>query len=222
MEKRLLSNKLTALFNENKDRNGYLKGYCRYLSDLLEKIDYASIEAVMDCLEDARTRSSIIFFAGNGGSAATASHFAQDLAEVGRKTGKACFKTMSLADGVPAMTAIANDYGYDAVFTGQMSGLFKERDVLVAISASGNSPNVVKAVEYAKTLGGITIGMVGFDGGKLARMCDHVIHVKTQWGEYGPVEDIHLVLDHMITSYFVLQGSRRGKEKKPAGTTGVR
>jgi D-sedoheptulose 7-phosphate isomerase len=86
----------------------------------------------------------------------------------------------------------------------QMAYLFSEGDVLTVMSASGNSPNIVNAVEFAKKMGGKTIGFVGFDGGKLRDLCDHVIHVKSQNREYGPVEDIHLVLDHMITSYLIL------------------
>jgi D-sedoheptulose 7-phosphate isomerase len=89
----------------------------------------------------------------------------------------------------------------------QLSELFNTGDVLVAISASGNSPNVIGAVEFARKAGGKTVGLVGFDGGKMKEMCDHVIHVRTETGEYGPVEDVHMVMDHLITSYLILRMS---------------
>lgn len=180
---------------------GCLKGYVSRIDRLMTQLDYKAIGEVITCFREARERSSIIFFAGNGGSAATASHFSQDLMAVGEKTGKRGFRAISLADNLPTITALANDHGYDGIFVGQMRELFKKRDVLVAISASGNSPNVVTAAEYAKRSGGVTICLVGFDGGKLAKICDHCVHVRTRQGEYGPVEDIHMILDHMITTY---------------------
>ena len=184
-----------------KNIRGYAKDYGLYLSKLLNKIDYSSVEDVIQCFLDARARSSGIFFIGNGGSAATAAHFAQDLAEVGRKTGSTGFKTSALTSNVAQITALANDYSYEDIFTGQMKDVFQKNDLLVAISASGNSANIVKAVNYAQELGGITIGLVGFDGGKLKGLCDYILHVKTPAGEYGPVEDMHMIFDHMITSY---------------------
>ena len=180
-----------------------LRKYSNYVYGLLSKINYDNIGKIIDCFSEARSRGSTIFFIGNGGSAATASHFAQDLGEVGRKSGKKHFRTLSLTDNVPFITAMGNDYGYEKIFTGQLNNLFKEGDILVAISASGNSPNVIEAVKLVKTLGGVTIGLVGFDGGRLKSLCDFVIHVEANKGEYGPVEDIHLIIDHMITSYIV-------------------
>jgi len=203
--KQLGNNKLKDIFEHSSNSANYLKNYSRYILELLDQLDYTALENIIRCFCDARKRSSTIFFVGNGGSAATASHFAQDLAEVGRKTGKRCFRTCGLTNSIPHITALANDYGYETIFTGQMQDFFKKKDVMVAISASGNSPNIVKAVEYAKRLGGETIGLVGFDGGKLSRLCDYVLHVKTRHGEYGPVEDIHMLLNHMITTYLIMK-----------------
>ncbi len=182
----------------------YYGSYCRYLNKLMGSLDYDAIAHVSECFLDARERRSTIFFAGNGGSAATASHFSQDLSEVGRKVDERSFKTISLTDNVAFITAAGNDYGYDKVFLIQLLELFKKGDVLVAISASGNSPNVIEAVKYANKKGGTTIGLVGFDGGKLSELCDHVIHVVSNKGEYGPVEDIHMILNHMISSFLML------------------
>lgn len=201
MNKKHYNNKVVELFKQSRNAASYMAKYGCYLSKLLSNLDYNSVTQVADCFLTAREHSSTIFFVGNGGSAATASHFAQDLAEVGRKVGRPGFKTISLVDNVPYITALANDYGYESIFTWQMAELFKEGDVLVTISASGNSPNIINAAECAKKLGGVIIGFVGFDGGKLKELCDYVIHVRTRRGEYGPVEDTHMILDHMITTY---------------------
>jgi len=212
MKKSLEENKLKAFFEQGKSSIDYLKNYYLYLNDLLTRLDYNKVIRVIECFSQARDQNSTIFFVGNGGSAATASHFAQDLGEIGRKTGTQSFRTMSLTDNVSFITAMGNDYGYERIFTGQLSNLFRKGDVLVSISASGNSPNVVEAVKLAKELGGITIGLVGFDGGQLSSLCDHVIHIVTDKGEYGPAEDIHLILNHMITSYLMfadLKSARR-------------
>jgi len=197
-------NRLTELFLSSKSSVGYYENYCKYVTQVMGSLDWNAIANVSECFFNARQRGSTIFFIGNGGSAATASHFAQDLAEVGRKAKVKSFRTLSLTDNVPYITAVGNDYGYDKVFSIQLTELFNPGDVLVAISASGNSPNVLDAVKYAKEKDGPTIGLVGFDGGKLAGLCDYVIHAVSSKGEYGPVEDIHMILDHMITSYLTL------------------
>lgn len=196
-------NHLERMFKQSEGRVDYFRAYALYLNDLLTRLDADAVGGVIDCFLEARRHKKTIFFAGNGGSAATASHFAQDLGEVGRKADKDGFKTLSLTDNVSLISAIGNDYGYGKIFAIQMAELFGEGDVLVAISASGNSPNVLNAAKAAKELGGKTVGLTGFDGGKLKDLCDHVVHVESQRQEYGPVEDIHMVLDHMITSYLV-------------------
>jgi D-sedoheptulose 7-phosphate isomerase len=189
-----------------------LTGYLDQLTLLLKSLNMNEVELLCGTLVDARSRGSTIFFAGNGGSASTAAHFSQDLAAVSDKTGGKPFRTVSLADNVPRITALANDFSYEQIFSKQLEEVFLARDVLVTISASGNSPNVVKAVETAHCLGGITVGLVGFNGGKLKSLCDVVVHVKSDPGAYGPVEDIHLILDHMVTDcimYFDLQAGSR-------------
>uniref|UniRef100_A0A6M3LAS6 Putative SIS domain-containing protein n=1 Tax=viral metagenome TaxID=1070528 RepID=A0A6M3LAS6_9ZZZZ len=131
-----------------------------------------------------------IYLIGNGGSASTCSHFANDLRSHG-------YRAMSLVDNVAIITKIANDTGYEYVFEEQLETLFTSDDVLIAISASGNSPNLIKAVEYANKLG-TTIAIVGFDGGQLAKMCTLVIHTETNKGEYEIAEDKHLAVCHTI------------------------
>ena len=196
-------NSLKHVFSRSVSRKDYFKGYMESLHGILTDMDLNDIDDVVNCFLSTRKNKKTIFFIGNGGSAATASHFAQDLGEVGRKANKPGFKTLSLTDNISMISAAGNDHGYDRIFTIQMEELFSPGDVLVAISASGNSPNVVNAVEFAKKAGGKTVGFIGFNGGKLKSLCHHVVHVKTEIGEYGPVEDAHLIMDHLITSYLI-------------------
>lgn len=186
----------------------FFAGYGRYLGKLLENMDFKVMERVVELMLAKTKEGRTIFFAGNGGSAATASHFVTDLVQCSRPEKGILFKAISLVDNVPLMTALANDYSYDDVFTVQMQSLFAKGDMLVAISGSGNSPNIVAAVKLAKEMGGVTVALAGFDGGKMALLCDHVILVKTEKGEYGPVEDIHMVIDHMFSCYLRMKLSR--------------
>jgi D-sedoheptulose 7-phosphate isomerase len=181
----------------------FTKKYLKRLYDLLENLSTQEVFGVVEAFAQARNNGKTIFFVGNGGSAATASHFSQDLAEVGRKAKSPLFRTLSLTDNTAYITAMGNDYGFETVFSKQIEQMFKEGDVLVAISASGNSKNLIRAAEAAKALRGTTIGIVGFDGGELKRICDKVIHVKSEKGEYGPVEDVHMILDHLTTCYLM-------------------
>ena len=196
-------NNLDKIFSESQSGKDYVKRYASYLSELLRNLDVEAIEKTIAVFQKARADGKIIFFVGNGGSAATCSHFAEDLAYGTWTEGKKSFRVLSLADNTAYITAVANDQGYENVFLRQLQNHFSAGDVLVAISASGNSPNVIKAVEYANSNEGITIGMVGFDGGKLKDICHHCCHVKTIKGAYGPVEDTHLVLAHIISTYLM-------------------
>lgn len=171
-----------------------------YVCQVIGALDVAEIEAFLQALLAARERNARIFFIGNGGSAATASHFANDLA-IGTRTWTKPFRVVSLTDNVPILTAIANDYGYDQIFLLQLKTLLMPGDVVVAISASGNSPNLLNAVEYANEQDAVTIGLTGFDGGRLRQIAQRAVHVPTAKGEYGPVEDVHMVLDHLVGAF---------------------
>lgn len=194
-------NQLDKIFEKSETPAQFAKEYAFYLADILKNLDFDALENVMQILNSARLASKQIFFIGNGGSAATASHFANDLG-IGVPFSQKPFKVLSLTDNVAIITAVGNDFGYEKIFTKQLQNLLTTGDVVVAISASGNSPNLLNAVEYANSLGSHTIGLVGFDGGKLKTLCKSVVHVQTAKGEYGPVEDIHMIFDHLIGSYF--------------------
>ncbi|HZA01798.1 MAG TPA: SIS domain-containing protein, partial [Hyphomicrobiaceae bacterium] len=134
---------------------------------------------------------------GNGGSASTATHFACDLSKATIVQGRARLRVTSLTDNVALLTAWANDTSYENVFAEQLANLLNPGDVVVAISASGNSPNVIAAIKTAAACGATTVGIVGFSGGSLKEAVDAVVHVPSD--SYGVVEDCHLVLEHAIT-----------------------
>ncbi len=176
--------------------------YLNYLQSVLRRIDTAEIGRFIETLLDARKRGAMIFFIGNGGSAATASHFANDIS-IGTNDYDQPFRAVSLTDNVPIITAIGNDFGYEEIFVRQLRILGKKGDVLVGISASGNSPNVLKAFDYAPTIGIKTVAITAFDGGKMKALADEGIHVPTEPKEYGPAEDAHMVLDHLVGAYLM-------------------
>jgi D-sedoheptulose 7-phosphate isomerase len=184
------------------DAVDFAKAYLDYVSAVLRRIDTAEIGRFIEIVLAARDRGATVFFIGNGGSAATASHFANDLA-YGTNDYDRPFRAISLTDNVPVLTALGNDFGYDEIFVRQLRVLGKPGDVLVAISASGNSPNLVKAVDYAQSAGIDTVAITAFDGGKIKCMARNCIHVPTELREYGPAEDAHMVLDHLVGAYLM-------------------
>ena len=150
----------------------------------------------------ALKQGNTIFWCGNGGSASESSHLAVEL--IGRfKNNRRPLPSISLNSDTSAITCIANDFGYDQIFVRQLRVLARRGDVLVAISASGNSQNLLTAVEFAKQNGIQTTGLTAFDGGKLRKMVDQCVHVPTGLKEYGPAEDAHMVLDHLVGAYLM-------------------
>lgn len=183
-----------------RDSKAFASEYLGYLASVLERIDVTQIARFIETLLAARDRAATVFFMGNGGSAATASHFANDLA-IGTNDYDMPFRALSLTDNVSVMTALGNDVGYDDIFVRQVRVLGRKGDVLVGISASGNSPNLIKAFEYARSAFIKTVALTAFDGGRMKTMADEGIHVPTELGEYGPAEDAHMVLDHVVGAY---------------------
>lgn len=184
------------------DPVAFASAYIDYLADVLKRIDIHTIGRLIRTLLDARERGATVFFIGNGGSAATASHFANDLA-IGTNAYAKPFRAVSLADNQAIVTAIANDFGYEDVFVRQLRVYGKPGDVLIGISASGNSPNVLRAFEHARLAGIRTVAITAFDGGKLMLMAEEGIHVPTDPKEYGPAEDAHMMLDHLVSAYLL-------------------
>ncbi|MFZ5447607.1 MAG: D-sedoheptulose-7-phosphate isomerase [Thermodesulfobacteriota bacterium] len=196
-------NNVERLFLESLNEEDFIKGYLNYLSLLFSRLDTKAIARFIAELEDAYEKENTIFIVGNGGSASTASHMANDLGmDVLKKGGSnKAFRTLALTDNTSVMTAIANDDGYHNTFVNQLRIHYRPGDRLIVISASGNSPNVVAAARWVRGRGGKVLGLTGFDGGELNNLCDVVIHVNTPKGEYGPVEDIHMVMDHLVANW---------------------
>jgi D-sedoheptulose 7-phosphate isomerase len=175
------------------------KDYLARLRDLLDGLPDQA-DRFIDLLFDAFERGATVFLIGNGGSAANASHFGQDLAKgtLASMDATRRFRVVPLTDNIGFITALANDEGYDSIFEQQLRNLGRRGDVLVAISGSGNSPNVLRAVEYARSTGIKTIGVTGFDGGKLRKLADESVHIPVD--DMGMTEALHSVVFHLVMS----------------------
>jgi D-sedoheptulose 7-phosphate isomerase len=174
-----------------------IASYVQSIHQLLAQLDVPAVGRVVDALRNAREKGKFIFIVGNGGSASTSSHFACDLSKAATSECGNRLKALALTDNIALLTAWGNDSCYDDVFAEQLVNVLEPGDVLIAISASGRSPNILKAVRLATSLGATTIGLSGFDGGELALLVDLGVVIPSN--DYGHVEDLHLMLEHMIT-----------------------
>lgn len=181
----------------------FARRYLRFVADMLTRVDEAAVARVIEVLLDARDHDRMVFLVGNGGSAATAGHFANDLALGVRPPGRSV-RAINLAADVATLTAAANDCGYDEVFRRPLEALLRPGDVLIALSVSGRSPNVLSAVRYANEHGGLTVALTGSDGGPLRALAQVAVHVPSAPDDFGPVEDVHLVCQHIITGFLRL------------------
>jgi D-sedoheptulose 7-phosphate isomerase len=173
-----------------------------HLADVRRVLAHVQVSAVMrivDIFRDARERGSFIYIAGNGGSSSTASHWVNDLGKATKRSGRRPLKAMCLSDNVSWFSALSNDEGYERSFAGQLENFASPGDVLACISASGNSPNLVRAVEVARLAKVTTVGLLGFDGGALKRLVDEALCVETEKGMYELVEDTHAAICHAVT-----------------------
>ena len=196
-------------WQDAKSGHDLLYGHVESLKAHLSALDLVALETMAELIDERCLRGNTIFCAGNGGSAATAAHIATDLFFGRRMMGEKRPGAISLVANVPLMTAISNDVGYDDVFVEQLNGQFKEGDIVIGISASGNSENVLRALDYAKKQGGSAVGLVGFDGGSLINRCDVCVHVPTTAGAYELVEDVHHAICHMLAGYLKFKANQR-------------
>jgi D-sedoheptulose 7-phosphate isomerase len=177
--------------------------YLDALYKVLDAIDVDAVERLVERLRLAREQRATVFVAGNGGSAATASHWVNDLCKATRADGRPSIRAVSLTDNASLVTALANDEGYDRVFAGQLENFAQAGDVLVVISASGNSLNLVRAVETAGDRGITTMALLGFDGGVLKEAVDDFVWLPTDVGAYGLAETGHSAVTDIVTSYLI-------------------
>jgi len=178
-----------------------LENYFNRLSEALKTLPREPVQKTIDILREARKNKKMIFLFGNGGSASNTSHIVNDLIKNCRTKGQPDFRILSLNENTATMTAYGNDYGYDTVFEGQLRSYANPGDVVLAMSTSGNSPNVIKALQAAKELGLITIGFTGTTGGKMKDMVDVCVHASSTWA--GIIEDVGIVLGHIFTIIFM-------------------
>lgn len=177
----------------------YFKQYAAHISTALASVDDNQITAVQNILIEAAKSGSSVFVCGNGGSAAIAEHFTCDHSKGVKSNTKFNPRYYSLTSNVSLLTAYGNDYGFDTVFSGQLESLAKPGDILITVSSSGNSPNIVKAIRYANQNNITTISFTGFDGGTSRHAANHNVHVP--YFNYGVVEDCHQIIMHSLAQY---------------------
>ncbi|MDP2943895.1 MAG: SIS domain-containing protein [Candidatus Omnitrophota bacterium] len=174
-------------------KDKFVKNHIRELKKCIDNLDFWKMEKIVDILYESIRGGRKVFLMGNGGSAATVSHFICDL---NKNIANKRLKVISLNENIPLITAISNDVGYKNVFKKQLANLLEKDDIVIVFSASGDSKNIISALEYAKKNKAITIGFTGFKGGSLLKIVDHYLLVPSN--DYGIIEDLHLILEHLI------------------------
>jgi len=180
--------------------------YKAALLNAIEAIDLEKVGVAIETLRRARGEGRRIFVCGNGGSASTASHFVCDMVKGASYGRPSRFRIMALTDSLPTLTAYSNDVGYECVFAEQLKNFAEPGDVVMAISGSGNSPNVLRAVEYGNSIGCQTIALTGRNGGELGRMAQ--LNLQVSHPHMGRIEDAHMIVTHMICYYFMDEEGR--------------
>jgi D-sedoheptulose 7-phosphate isomerase len=178
-----------------------INAYLDTVSDLLAVVSREDIQKIVDLVRDAYKNDKQVFIMGNGGSAATASHLACDLQKGITSMGTKRFRVMAVTDNVAVMTAWANDADYSEIFAQQIATWVEPGDLVLGISGSGNSPNVIKGIEVANEKGAITAGLAGFKGGKLAQVAKYSVVVPSDNMQH--IEDVHMVVSHLLFRYLL-------------------
>jgi D-sedoheptulose 7-phosphate isomerase len=179
----------------------YPEQYKAALLEAIHHIDTARVDQAIEWFRQARDGSQGIFVCGNGGSASTATHFTCDMVKGASHNRDSRFRIMSLADSLATLTAYSNDAGYDTVFVEQLKNFAKPGDLVMCISGSGNSPNVLRAMEYANSIGCKTLALTGRDGGKLGSLAQ--LNIQVPVPHMGRIEDAHMIVCHMIAYHFM-------------------
>jgi D-sedoheptulose 7-phosphate isomerase len=199
---------MKELFQRSSTPAQWARGYADRMTELLAAMDADSVASVIEAFDRASEENRTIYAIANGGSSAVASHLVNDLGPNSLVPRQTRFRVFSLSDNAESVTAIANDAGYENVFSYQLEANMEPGDLVLAMSVSGNSPNIIRAVEYAKENGGLTIGWTGFDGGRLAELADISVRFPSTRDEYGPVEDMFGILVHVVSGYLAMKRGR--------------
>lgn len=205
---------LKSLIQNAKMPYDFFSGYMEYLADLIRQVDISSIDSIFKAIQEMQKQDGTLYIIGNGGSAAVASHIVNDISFGIRHNKGPYYKTVSIGDNISVITALSNDLSYEDIFVEQLKVYLRKDDLVMAISVSGNSLNIIKAVEYAKNMGVKVISCTGVEGGALKQKSDINFHVPVKRGEYGPAEDLFQILGHAIYSYFRFSEEKKRKKKK--------
>jgi D-sedoheptulose 7-phosphate isomerase len=192
-----------------------IKSYLSREKDTLDRLSIAGINEVINVFLTARDEEKRIFVMGNGGSAATASHFVCDFNKSASYGYDKRFRFICLNDNVPSLLAYANDVGYEDVFVEHLKNFFAPKDVVIGVSGSGNSKNVIKAIEYANENSGITVGLSGYDGGRLKQIARYNIHIPID--DMQIVEDLHMAMDHLMMKVICDNMNRNRQRRANSG-----
>ena len=179
----------------------YFKEYRNRIDEILNTVQIEKLVETIELIISTFKSGNTLYVCGNGGSAATATHMQADFSFFTRYFTKFRPKVRALTDNAAMMTAVGNDTSFDDIFVEQLKGHFQSGDILICISASGNSENVIRAANYANENGGTSIGFVGFEGGKLLNTATISLFTPNPKGDYGPIEDVHMIFNHLIVNY---------------------
>ena len=195
---------IEKISSEEKNIKDFSIKYFERLNFIFKNIDLKQLSKLEKEFLELRKKNSTLFVFGNGGGAATAMTMANDLGfDILKKTNKKTFKIFSLNDNSSVVTAIANDTNYNEIFINQLKIHFTNKDKILIFSASGNSKNLIKAAKWVKKKKGKVLSILGFDGGKLKKLSDTCVHIPSYNGEYGPVEDLQLMVNHILAHWFL-------------------
>ena len=199
---------LTDAFHAAAAPADYIQAHLRRTAEVVAGLDAKAIATLTEWVLEAGANDRTVFTLGNGGSATVAGAWANDLAANTVMEGQPGFRVMALGDSGPCITALGNDVSFDDIFAHQLRAAMRPGDLVIGMSCSGNSPNVLRAMTYAKENGARTVAIAGFEGGKLLGAADLVLHIPSEPDEYGPVEDAFSVVMHAVTAFVTMS---RGK-----------
>lgn len=201
-------NKLEHIYKSAKSPQDYVTAYCDHMAGVVRSLPPEETSKLIALVERASLDDRTIFLVANGGSAAVAGHYVNDLSANSVVDGQPGFRVMSLTDNAFSITALGNDRCFEDIFTVQLQASMRKGDLVILMSVSGNSENLVRAAKFANDNGAVTFACVGFDGGKLKKICQHAIHTPSTKDEYGPVEDMFSVTMHIVTGYLTMKRGR--------------
>jgi D-sedoheptulose 7-phosphate isomerase len=204
-----MTDKLKALYDVSSDTAAYSHAYLDHMADVVRAIPGDDLPRLIELTEEAVAADKTIFVMANGGSGAVANHWANDLGPNSVVPGQPGIRIISLCENPGSITAVGNDVSFEDIFKVQLQSFMRPGDLVIAMSVSGNSPNIISGMEYAREAGAVTVGISGMDGGALAEKCDHAIVVLSTRDEYGPVEDAFSVIMHVVVTYVMQHRGRR-------------